>query len=296
MAVPNINSITPNTGLPDTATAVTIGGTGFTGATDVTFGGEDATSIVVVSDTEITCDTPLIAYTATVDVTVVTPEGENTMHNGFAFEHPVIPPGPGDVFPAFTPIIPPPPIGNPVGVPPFPPPTPPPIGVVPVGPLVGPAVEPAPVPPSLAGVQQPQFGTGSATAPTAASWFPDFTTTFPSPPIVLTSLWNGATETGGVWNDGTPPSTPTTQNIILNGWGPPGPQNGVGPPTYPNPPGAGLPHVSSVRGGYAELAERSAGSVLPGENALQLHQQGEASHRRRKRVSARDAAGRPNGS
>jgi hypothetical protein len=289
MAAPNIEDITPNTGLPDTATAVTITGTGFTGVTDVTFGGEDATNVVEVSDTEITCETPLIAYTATVDVIVVTPEGENTMHNGFSFEHPVIPPGPDDIFPAFTPIIPPPPIGDPVGVPPFPPPTPPPMGHVPVGPLVGPAVETAPVPPSVAGYQQPRFQPpGSATVPTAASLFPSFTTTSPSPPIVFANLWNGATETGGVWDDGTPPSTPTTRNIILNGWGLPGPQ--TTPPQVVTPPGgfnSEQADAGAVRGGHAEPTERSARSVLSRPNTEDLHQQVPPSHRRSKRVPAR---------
>jgi hypothetical protein len=53
--------------------------------------------------------------------------------------------------------------------------------------LVGPAVGPAPAPPSLPGVQQPQFKTGSATVP--ASLFPDFTTTPPSPPIVFANVF-----------------------------------------------------------------------------------------------------------
>ena len=99
-----------------------------------------------------------------------------------------------------TPIIPPPPIGNPVGVPPIPPPIP-----IPSGPLVGPAIDDAPVPPSLAGVVQPVFTTGSATAPTAASLFPDFTTVSPNPPIVFANLMM----IGGM----VPPSTPTTPQV-----------------------------------------------------------------------------------
>jgi hypothetical protein len=100
------------------------------------------------------------------------------------------------------PIIPPPTIGDPVGFPEFPPvepdfaPVP-----VPVGPLVGPAVGPAPVPPSLPGVQQPQFvAPGSATVP--ASLFPDFTTTPPSPPIVIHNV-------AMIGDDNPPPSTPS---------------------------------------------------------------------------------------
>jgi hypothetical protein len=299
MAAPNIDDITPNIGLPNTATAVTITGTGFTGVTDVTFGGEDASNVVEVSDTEITCDTPLIAYLATVDVIVMTPEGENTMYGGFTFEEPATPPGgPGTeaFFPAFTPIIPPPPVGDPVGVPPFPPPTPPPMGHVPVGPLVGPAVDTAGVPPSVAGYPQPRFQPpGSATVPTAASLFPSFTTTSPSPPIVFANIWNGATETGGVWDDNTPPSTPTTRNIILNGWGLPGPQ--TTPPQVVTPPGgfnSEQADAYAVRGGHAEPAQRSARSILPDADAEDLHQSVAPSHRRSKRVSARDPARRPN--
>jgi hypothetical protein len=94
MAAPNINSITPNTGPADTVTAVTIGGNGFTGATEVTFGGIAGTNLVEVSDTEVTVDTPGNIGFATVDVTLVTPEGDNTMFNGFVFE-PRVPIDPG---------------------------------------------------------------------------------------------------------------------------------------------------------------------------------------------------------
>jgi hypothetical protein len=142
----------------------------------VTFGGIDATSVVVVSDTEITCDTPLVTKPVVVDVTVVTAAGNNTMFNGFTFA----PSRSTAFFPAFTPLVPPPTFGLP------PPPVFPPVSPnkapvpVPLGPLVGPAVRPASVPPSLAGVIQPQTGgTNPAT-------FPHFTTTFPNPPVSVT--------------------------------------------------------------------------------------------------------------
>jgi hypothetical protein len=101
-----------------------------------------------------------------------------------------------------TPIIPPPPMANPVGYPVFPP-----TGgntapvTVPRGPLVGPAVGPAPVPPSIPGVTQPQFvPPGSATVP--ASLFPGyFTTTPPSPPIVFANIFKIGT---------VPPPLPST--------------------------------------------------------------------------------------
>lgn len=104
-----------------------------------------------------------------------------------------------------APILPPPLITNPPGVPVFPP-----TGAnqapvtVPVGPLVGPAVAPAGVPPSVPGVQQPVFKTGSATVPTAASLFPEFTTGAPSPPIVFANIFKIGT---------VPPPLPTTPGV-----------------------------------------------------------------------------------
>lgn len=193
-------------------------------------------------------------------------------------------------------------IGDPVGVPTFPPPTPPPIGTVPAGPLVGPAVAPAPVPPSLAGVVQPQYKTGSAIAPTAASVFPAFTTApytgFPNQPpngvpIVFANISTNPSKAGSVWTAVPPPSTATTAPIILDGWGLPGPSGlGPGPPTYPTAPGTGLHDVGAVRDGHTEPAERSAGPVLFGSDTAHLHQSQSSPDSRRKRMSARNAAGR----
>ena len=101
-----------------------------------------------------------------------------------------------------TPIIPPPPMANPVGYPVFPP-----TGgntapvTVPRGPLVGPAVPPSTVPPSIPGVPQPQFvPPGTALLP--ATLFPGyFTTTPPSPPIVFANIFKIGT---------VPPPLPST--------------------------------------------------------------------------------------
>jgi hypothetical protein len=140
---------------------------------------------------------------------------------------PVTTPPPSSLFPAFTPLVPPPLIGRGGGPPPtFPPPTPPPIGHIPPGVLVGPAIAAAAVPPSIAGVTQPQFGSGSATVP--HTLFPYSTTIFPSPPIVFSNIF-----TDGV-SPTTPPHTTTTQNIPVGGWGPP-----IGP-AFP-PPSFTLP-------------------------------------------------------
>jgi hypothetical protein len=215
MAAPNIGDVAPTGGLLNTANPVTITGTGFTGVTGVTFGGIAATNVVEVSDTEITVDTPLVTAPAVADVTVTTPEGSNTMFNGYRF-------APAGLFPAFTPIVPPPVIGEGGGPPPtFPPPTPPPIGEVPEGILVGPAIAPAGVPPSLAGFPQPQFESGDAATPPAGGYFPSFTTVFPEPTIVVNGS-NFAVAAPGTppWTAPPPPSTPSTLLIDIDGYAP----------------------------------------------------------------------------
>jgi hypothetical protein len=71
---PAVASVTPSTGLAAGGTAVTISGTGFIGATTVTFGGTAATAVVVVGPNTITATSP--AKTAgTYDVRVMTPNG-----------------------------------------------------------------------------------------------------------------------------------------------------------------------------------------------------------------------------
>ena len=88
--------------------------------------------------------------------------------------------------------------------------------------------------------------------------FPGFRTTFPVPTFVVSNIWTVPTLSGGVWTSTLPAYTVTTLNVSSGGWGPPGPTGlGPGPPTYPSPPGAGLPHndPSMLRtvpfGGYA---------------------------------------------
>lgn len=70
-AGPFVFSLNPAGGLPAGGTAVTITGTGFTGATSVTFGGTAATSFTVVSNTSITATSPAHAA-GVVDVVVTT--------------------------------------------------------------------------------------------------------------------------------------------------------------------------------------------------------------------------------
>jgi len=58
---PNVTDVDPNGGLITGGEEVVITGTGFTGATEVTFGGTPATSFTVDSDTQITAIAPMHA-------------------------------------------------------------------------------------------------------------------------------------------------------------------------------------------------------------------------------------------
>jgi hypothetical protein len=127
-----------------------------------------------------------------------------------------------------SPIIPPPTIGDPVGVPTFPPEAPDTAPVaVPTGPLVGPAISPAPVPPSVPGYPQPQFETGDAADP--STMFPGWTLTDPPyPPIVFANIFNmGAVP---------PPATATTPVIPWEGAVTPGPPEPEEPEEPEEPP------------------------------------------------------------
>ncbi|WP_022899088.1 IPT/TIG domain-containing protein [Humibacter albus] len=83
-AAPTIQSLTPSEGPVAGGTTVTITGTGFTGATAVTFGGETATGFSVDSPTQITVVTP--AHDAgTVDVIVLSPYGDATAPQAYTY-------------------------------------------------------------------------------------------------------------------------------------------------------------------------------------------------------------------
>lgn len=83
-AVPDLVSLNPASGSLLGGTSVTLAGTAFTGATSVAFGGQAATSLVVVNDTTITCATPAVNV-GQVDVVVTTPFGSDTLVNGYEF-------------------------------------------------------------------------------------------------------------------------------------------------------------------------------------------------------------------
>jgi hypothetical protein len=73
MAQPAITSISPSSGPAGGGTAVTIQGSGFSGATAVLFGGASATGISVQGDTVVVATSP--AGSGTVSISVTTPGG-----------------------------------------------------------------------------------------------------------------------------------------------------------------------------------------------------------------------------
>ena len=83
--VPTVTSVSPNSGSTSGGTGVTITGTNFVSGATVTFGGNAATNVVVVSSTSITATTPAGSAGA-VTVTVTNPGGQNgSLANGFTY-------------------------------------------------------------------------------------------------------------------------------------------------------------------------------------------------------------------
>ena len=89
---PSLDSLDPTSGSTEGGTTVTITGTDFTGATDVSFGATAATSFTVDSATQITAVAPAGAA-GTVDVTVTTAEGTSATSSAdeFTWVVPVVP-------------------------------------------------------------------------------------------------------------------------------------------------------------------------------------------------------------
>lgn len=77
-------SVAPATTLHGVAIPVTIQGSGFTGATAVNIGGA-CTSLVVVNDGEITCNTPAASVAGTSNVVVTAPGGAGTLTGGMVY-------------------------------------------------------------------------------------------------------------------------------------------------------------------------------------------------------------------
>ncbi len=91
VSAPAVTSVTPNIGLSAGGATVTLEGSGFTGATAVTFGGSPSTSFTVVSDGEISVVTPPHPA-AKVAVVVDAPGGASavTMSDLFTYEGPYV--------------------------------------------------------------------------------------------------------------------------------------------------------------------------------------------------------------
>jgi len=84
---PTVASCSPDSGPEAGGTAITITGTNLMGVLTVTIDGQDATSVVAVNDTTITCVTP--AGTAgAVDVVVETSSGTGTGSGAFTYDAP----------------------------------------------------------------------------------------------------------------------------------------------------------------------------------------------------------------
>lgn len=84
VVLPNLTTVTPNSGSTLGGTGVTLVGTGLTGTTGVTFNGIAATSVNVINSTTVTADTPANSAGA-VDVTLTTPSGSSTLINGYTY-------------------------------------------------------------------------------------------------------------------------------------------------------------------------------------------------------------------
>ena len=89
-ARPTLTAVTPANGTPDGGIPVTLTGSGFQvdspGPNSVTFGGVAATSIVVQSNTQLTCLTPPGTPGASVDVVLSNANGTATLPAGYAYD------------------------------------------------------------------------------------------------------------------------------------------------------------------------------------------------------------------
>ncbi len=80
---PTVAAVGPCVGIPAGGTTVTVIGSGFTGATQVTFGANAAANLIVLSDTQLTVTSPAgvaavpPASPQPVDVQVTTPAGSS---------------------------------------------------------------------------------------------------------------------------------------------------------------------------------------------------------------------------
>lgn len=89
LAVPTLNTVTPNSGPIGGGTSVTLTGTGLTGASSVTFGGVSATGWTINSPTQITATIPA-GNAGVVNVSVTTAAGSASLTNAFTYIAPPV--------------------------------------------------------------------------------------------------------------------------------------------------------------------------------------------------------------
>ena len=87
VAPPAVSNVDPNGGAAAGGTSVTISGSGFTGATGVTFGDNSASDLVVHSASDISVNSPPGVGGTTVDVTVTGPGGTSAVGHGDRFTY-----------------------------------------------------------------------------------------------------------------------------------------------------------------------------------------------------------------
>jgi len=79
-----ITSVAPDNGSTEGGTIITITGSGFTGATSVTIGGQACTNLIVISDSILTCTSPPgVPGNATIEIT--TPAGATTAPTEYVY-------------------------------------------------------------------------------------------------------------------------------------------------------------------------------------------------------------------
>ncbi len=84
---PTVTDVSPGNGPESGGTSVTVTGTNFMNGASVKFGGGFASAVVVVSTTEITCNTP--SGSGTVDVVVRNADGDSdTLSSAFSYDPP----------------------------------------------------------------------------------------------------------------------------------------------------------------------------------------------------------------
>lgn len=81
---PSLSSASPNSGNISGGESITLSGTHLNGTSSVTFGGSNASSIVVVNDTEVTVSAPAHAA-GTVDIVLTTADGSSSLSGGYTY-------------------------------------------------------------------------------------------------------------------------------------------------------------------------------------------------------------------